>query len=64
MSAKLTRLRKIHSLLKGLEESIESINQHTDGQAAAVEQISATMQEISGSAQHLAKMAEKALEEE
>lgn len=56
--------KKIHSLLKGLEESIESINQHTDGQAAAVEQISATMQEISGSAQHLAKMAEKALEEE
>nr|WP_258728804.1 methyl-accepting chemotaxis protein [Bacillus atrophaeus] len=55
--------KKIHSLLKGLEESIESINQHTDGQAAAVEQISATMQEISGSAQHLAKMAEKALEE-
>nr|WGD76432.1 methyl-accepting chemotaxis protein [Bacillus subtilis] len=56
--------KKIHSLLKGLEDSIESINQHTDGQAGAVEQISATMQEISGSAQHLAKMAEKALEEE
>ncbi|MFH6684138.1 methyl-accepting chemotaxis protein [Bacillus amyloliquefaciens] len=53
--------KKIHSLLKGLEDSIESINQNTDGQAAAVEQISATMQEISGSAQHLAKMAENVL---
>nr|WP_159353885.1 methyl-accepting chemotaxis protein [Bacillus velezensis] len=55
--------KKIHSLLKGLEDSIESINQNTDGQAAAVEQISATMQEISGSAQHLAKMAENVLGE-
>ena len=62
-NVKLTRLRKIHSLLKGLEDSIESINQNTDGKAAAVEQISATMQEISGSAQHLAKMAENVLGE-
>ncbi|KAA6447715.1 chemotaxis protein [Bacillus swezeyi] len=55
--------KKIHALLKDLEHSIEVINEHTSGQAAGVEQISATMQEISSNAQNLAKMAEHHFED-
>lgn len=55
--------KKIHALLKDLEHSIEVINEHTSYQAAGVEQISATMQEISGNAQNLAKMAEHQFED-
>ncbi|WP_253907759.1 MULTISPECIES: methyl-accepting chemotaxis protein [Bacillus] len=54
--------KKIHALLKGLEQSIQVIND-TTAQAANVEQISLTMQEMKKNVQNLAKMAEYQVED-
>ncbi|MBP3040327.1 chemotaxis protein [Bacillaceae bacterium Marseille-Q3522] len=51
----------IQQLIIQLDESFSGINEVTESQASAIQQISATMQEVSTRAEQLAKMAESTL---
>ncbi|WP_047154053.1 hypothetical protein [Aneurinibacillus tyrosinisolvens] len=51
----------IQTLISKLEDSLERINETTKAQAAATEQISATMQEVSSNTNKVAQMAESLL---
>lgn len=51
-------IQEINNSIKQLDQSFEEINAVTDSQASAIEQISATMHELSSNAASLAKMAE------
>jgi uncharacterized protein YoxC len=50
---------RVDDLIKNLYTSISTINQETDSQSAAIEELAATMQEISENASGLASYAEK-----
>lgn len=54
-------LKTIRNLISNLEQSLVLINETSDGQAAAIQQISASMQEISCNTQQLTKMYEDVL---
>ncbi|RPF54440.1 methyl-accepting chemotaxis protein [Aquisalibacillus elongatus] len=55
---------RIQGLIQQLDESFTGIHEMTDNQAAAIEEISSTIQEISTNAQDLAELAEEQLKKE